>query len=178
MPVRWIVDNLEASGKPGAFCHAEGTVPAVEARLWPHRSLTPEGFVAFIAVTCGLVSIPLIAALGTPVLWGLLPFLVLTIGGIWIALRRNARDALLLSEELRLWSDRMEILRHNPRAPDQSWDANPHWVRLSLRPEGGPIRNYLTLSGNGREVELGAFLSPEERRILHDELRRALSIIR
>jgi uncharacterized membrane protein len=178
MPIRWIADHLEAPGKPGAFSHAEGDPPAVELRLWPHRSLSAEGFVTFIAVTCGLISVPLIGLIGTPVLWGLLPFFILTVGGVWIALQRNARDALLLGEELRIWSDRMEILRHNPREPDQHWEANPYWVRLSMKPEGGPVRDYLILSGAGRDVELGAFLSPEERRDLHGALQRIFAQLR
>ena len=39
-----------------------------------------------------------------------------------------------------------------------------------LRKKGGPVDNYLTLKGGGREIELGAFLSPEERADLHDQI--------
>ena len=39
---------------------------------------------------------------------------------------------------------------------------------------GGPVPDYLTLAGGGREVEIGAFLTPEERRHLEDELNRRL----
>ena len=35
---------------------------------------------------------------------------------------------------------------------------------------GGPVPHYVTLSGNGREVEIGAFLSEEERVELFSEL--------
>ena len=55
------------------------------------------------------------------------------------------------------------------------WQANPHWVRVTLHKTGGPVPNYLTLRGNGREVEIGAFLAEEERLTLQHELRRALS---
>jgi uncharacterized membrane protein len=40
-----------------------------------------------------------------------------------------------------------------------------------MHPKGGPVPNYVTLSGNGREVEIGAFLSEEERKALYDDLR-------
>jgi uncharacterized membrane protein len=36
------------------------------------------------------------------------------------------------------------------------------------------VPNYLTLSGGGREVELGAFLTPVERVELKDTLESAL----
>ena len=38
----------------------------------------------------------------------------------------------------------------------------------------GPVANYITLTGNGREVELGSFLGEDERIKLFDELNRLL----
>ena len=38
----------------------------------------------------------------------------------------------------------------------------------------GPVANYITLTGNGREVELGAFLSEDERKTLYEELEQLL----
>ena len=38
----------------------------------------------------------------------------------------------------------------------------------------GPVANYITLSGNGREVELGSFLGEDERKELFHELNRLL----
>ncbi len=146
--------------------------------LWPHRSLPPTGFAAFIVITAALLALPLLAVLGTPVVWAVLPFAVLATGGVWVALRRNAAEAGGLSEELRLARDRIEIVRRTPGGGRQDWAANPHWVRLTLHPSGGPVENYLTLRGGGREVELGAFLSPQERVALHDALARALAQLR
>jgi uncharacterized membrane protein len=51
-------------------------------------------------------------------------------------------------------------------------------VRVTLRDKGGPVEKYLTLRGSDREVELGAFLSPEERETLHAELTRVLAGLR
>jgi uncharacterized membrane protein len=39
----------------------------------------------------------------------------------------------------------------------------------------GPLPNYVTLSGNGREVEIGSFLSEDERKSLFKELQSALT---
>ena len=176
MTVTWLENRLEAPGEtpPGAFCHAAGDAPALALRLTPNRSLTPEGFVLFIGLTCGLALIPMVAMLGTPVLWAILPFFGLAVGGLWLAIARSNADG-RLTEELQLWSDRIALVRHNPRGPDQRWEANPFWVRVRLLAEGGPVENYLTLRGAGREVELGAFLSPQEREELSEALLRALA---
>ena len=173
MPVHWLENRLEAPATPGAFCHAEGKSPALTLRLTPHRSLSAEGFVLFIVLTCGLMAIPLISVLGTPVLWAVLPFFGLVVTGLWLAIARSNADG-RLCEELTLWSDRIALVRLNPRGARQEWEANPHWVRITLHERGGPVENYLTLRGGGREVELGAFLSPGERADLRAALERAL----
>lgn len=160
MPYRWTEGNRDDT--------------TLRVTLWPHRSLPTRGFVAVIAGAAAVLALPLLPALGTPVLWGLLPFLLGTLALLWLAIRRNDADA-SLREELSLAPDRIELVRHNPRGPEQRWQANPYWVRLRLRPEGGPVPNYITLKGDGREVELGAFLSPEERAELHRRLAEALA---
>ncbi len=151
--------------------------PAASLRLWPYRSLPKTGFVWFIGATALLLALPLASQLGTPGLWVLLPFLLATICGIWIALQHSYRTG-AVTEELTLTRDLITLHRHTPRRPDQSWQANPHWVRPALHPTGGPVPQYLTLSGNGREVELGAFLTPEERQELHRLLVKQLGDLR
>jgi uncharacterized membrane protein len=143
--------------------------PLAELRLWPHRSLPPQGFVAFFAITALLVALPLIAVLGSPVLWGVLPFFVVTLSAMWWGLRRSYADGEVL-EELHLWPDRVTLSRQGPRAQHAEWEANPHWVQVMLHAKGGPVENYVTLKGAGREVEIGAFLTEDERKTLHVEL--------
>lgn len=137
--------------------------------LWPYRSLSPRGFVVFIAATCLMLLLPLIAVLGSPVLWGLLPFLAGTVWLIWHFLQRSYANA-RLREDLTARPDRLELTRTNPRGAAQGWQANPYWVRAELHPKSGPVRNYITLDGAGRQVELGAFLTPGERLALFGEL--------
>lgn len=148
-----------------------------EMRLWPHRSLPPKGFAAFFAATCGLAALPLLAVLGTAALWGILPFFVLAIGGLWWALGRNTRDA-RLHEVMRLWPDRMYLAHTKASGLVQTWEASPYWVKVVVHEDGGPVPQYLTLTGGPREVELGAFLSPEERVEIASELRARLSALR
>lgn len=143
--------------------------PRLSLRLTPYKSLTPEGFVWFIAVTAALISLPLFSILGTSVFWALLPFIVIAIWGIWAALRRSWRD-MELFEDVHVWSDLIRIERHDPKHPTRTWEANPYWVRMTLHAKGGPVPNYLTLHGGPRDIELGAFLTPPER----TELKRLL----
>jgi uncharacterized membrane protein len=146
-------------------------------RLWPHRSLPRKGFAVVIGFAALMALIPMLPVLGSPVLWGLLPFFVLAIWGLWAGLMRSYRDGDLL-EELHLSRDRMDLVRTAPRKAPLAWEANPYWVQVRLHPTGGPVPDYLTLKGGEREVELGAFLSPEERQSLAVELRERLQALR
>lgn len=145
--------------------------------LWPHRSLNQRGFVWFIGTTAALIAVPLLGILGSPVLWALLPFLLAAIWAIWFALRKNGRDRDIV-EELCLSPGRITLVRHGPRGRRQDWSANPYWLRVTLHATGGPVPNYLTLKGEGREVELGAFLSEDERVALKDDLARRIARLR
>ena len=138
-------------------------------QLWPHSSLPSGGFVGFIAVTFALILLPLFPLLGTAVLWGVLPFLMVTVAAIWLALKRSYHDHNIL-ETLSLEANDVQLRRRNPKGDQQEWDCNVYWAKLSIYPSGGPVPNYLTLTGNGREVEIGAFLSEEERPVLYAEL--------
>lgn len=137
--------------------------------LWPHQSLPARGMAAFVLATFTMISLPLFALIGTAVLWGLLPFLLLAVGGIWYALNRSYHDR-SISEVLLITPNITQLDRSNPRAQDQHWECNTYWVRAALHPSEGPVPNYVTLQGGGREVEIGAFLSEEERIALYSEL--------
>lgn len=148
------------------------TSTKTELTLWPHQSLTRSGFFWFIGSTAGLLALPLLALLGTAVLWVLMVFFVLALAGVWRAIIVN-KIQLSMHEELTLDRDRLKVEHVPPRGPILAWQANPHWVSVHLRKDG-PVENYLTLRGEGREVEVGSFLSPEERAALFDELQDAL----
>ncbi|MBA3910904.1 MAG: DUF2244 domain-containing protein [Rhodobacter sp.] len=145
--------------------------------LWPHRPLTQRGFVWFVGGTAALIGAPLICVLGSPVVWVLLPFLLGAIWAIWFALRKSGRDSDIV-EDLTLSRDRVTLSRHGPGAKRQDWEANPYWLRVTLHETGGPVPNYLTLKGEAREVELGAFLSEEERIALGQELKSRIAGLR
>lgn len=160
MPYEW---------KPQPSDHA----PQWALSLWPYRSLLKRDFVIFIGSTAALVALPLLTLLGQPVLWGLLPFFLLMLAGVWFALHVSYKRGEVL-EELRVDETHAHLIRHNPKGDTQEWHANRYWVSVHMHPKGGPVEHYLTLRGGDREVELGAFLDVEERKALYDELTRAL----
>ncbi|MEC7762475.1 MAG: DUF2244 domain-containing protein [Pseudomonadota bacterium] len=172
MPYEWDIPIREAPAfdAPG---EAEGGAPVARLHLWPYRSLPKRGFAAAIGFAYVMLMIPLSAFVGTLALWWLLSPGLIAIFGLWWFIGKSYRDGEIL-EELTIWTDRMQLTRTGPRRKHAEWDANPHWVSVQVHKEGGPVKQYLTLKGNGREVEIGSFLSEDERPVLLDELERAL----
>lgn len=157
------------------------TAPADEAEaelhLWPHQSLSAQGFSLFILSFFLLALIPFFGLIGTSLLWGLLPFMLAVVGGVWFAIQRNSRDRRIL-EVLTVSPSRTHLVRHNPHGPAQDWESNTYWVKVALHERGGPVPYYVTLQGSGREVEIGSFLSEDERKALFAELTDQVRLMR
>jgi len=142
--------------------------------LWPHRSLPRRGFAVVIALFFGLAMVPLIGVLGTVLLWGLLPFGLAALAALWFGLRLSYRSGEVV-ETLSITPDETVLMRRNPDGSEQGWACNTYWARAEIHETGGPVPWYVTLNGNGRRVEIGAFLSEPERRALYGELASELA---
>ena len=116
-----------------------------------------------------MITMPLVPLFGTVLLWGLLPFLILAVAGLWFALNRSRRNAQII-EVLTLDPKEAHLTRRDPNGHQREWHCNRYWARPELHEKGGPVPAYVTLKGAGREVEIGAFLSEDERRALYDDL--------
>ena len=134
--------------------------------------MTADGFAWFIGLTALLLTLPLLAVLGSPVVWVLLIFFVAAVLGIWRAIMANRRHR-SLHEVLTVDETRIRLQHVPPKGEPLNWEANLYWTTLQLRKDG-PVEDYLTLKGEGREVELGTFLTPEERQELFQELNRLI----
>lgn len=143
-----------------------------QMRLWPHQSLPTRGMAAFILATFTMILIPVVTLLGSPLLWGLLPFVLLAVWGMYYALQRN-HHALKIVEVLTLDDKAAQLVRTEPSGTVKEWECNRYWATITKYEKDGPVPNYITLKGEGREVEIGAFLSEDERLALYDELQRA-----
>ncbi|MBY8975113.1 DUF2244 domain-containing protein [Rhodobacteraceae bacterium NNCM2] len=174
-------ENSAAGGKPPAVRASGDWVdwrerhdkPIYSVTLWPHRSMSPRLRKRMIGLAAIGLSIPLIPAWGTPVFWGLLPFLAGALGLLWLGFRSNDRSG-MLREELTIWRDEMRVERYEPKGRVRRWSADPFRVRLIMHEDGRP-ENYLTIRGGTREIELGAFLAPWERQELKEEVDEALA---
>lgn len=166
MPYQWTRVIDPASRQP------------IKARLdlWPYRSLPRQGFVWVIGITATALTLPLLAVVGTRAMWGLLPFALLAIWALWYGIEKTYASG-RKHEYLELTRDRLSVTRSDPGQADRIWQTNPYWIRAKLR-QDGPVEDYLTLTDGQREIELGAFLTPEERQALRHELTQELAAIR
>jgi uncharacterized membrane protein len=137
--------------------------------LWPYSSLPNKGFAIFILITFLMLNFPLYTLLGTKYFWIIFAFLFITLSAIWYALRKNYNDRNIL-EKLTITEKFCHLTRQNPDGSHQTWKCNSYWTKVSLHENGGPVPNYITLSGSGRVVEIGSFLSEPERKNLYGEL--------
>ena len=136
------------------------TARTQELRLWPHQSLPPKGFAAFILTTFTLILIPTLPLLGTP--WGM-----------YFALQGNYKSR-QIEEVFTLTDDTVHLTHTTPKGDVKEWDCNRYWTVVTKYEKDGPVPHYVTLRGKGREVEIGKFLSEDERIALFDELNRSL----
>ncbi len=162
---------------PYRWDQAEGPPPVRRLVLWPHRSLPPQGFAAFILGTFAMLMVPVLGLLGKAALWGVLPFALGALALTWVLLRRSYRDGQVT-----------ETLRSVPR-PGHAGARRPRRAppRLGGQPllaarrdaQGRPTGRELSdAEGRPARCRIGAFLSPEERASLKGEIELALGDLR
>ena len=146
-----------------------------DAVLHPHCSLSPRGFLIFMAVLAGAS-----LALGLWFLsrgaWPIFGFYGLEVAIVYWALRTSYRNAERF-EQVRLTDAVLTVDRADRRGRHRVLSVPPHWLRVSI---DDPVRHesQVRLSSHGQAVVVGAFLSPEERLDFARALRRALDDLR
>ena len=179
-----ILDNNQAAGgEPSAVLHSgqrdpftREDQPVWSITLWPHRSLSPEGFRIILGITATGLALPILALAGTGAAIALAPYAALALFALWAFIKLSYRSG-RMTEVLRLWPDAIAVERREPWGRIKRWTANPYWVDVEVT-DTKAVARYLTLRGNGRTIELGAFLTPEERVELADELRTRIAHLR
>ena len=143
-----------------------------DAVLTPHRALDRRGFLLVIAALGGLsfLSGVIFALHGA---WPVVGFFGLDVALVYWAFKLNYAGA-LRGEALRLSDTALEIANISPACAASVWRFEPTWVRIDVD-EGLHNQARLTVWSKGQGLEIGAFLSPDERRSLADALRTALA---
>ena len=143
-------------------------------RLAPNRSLDSYGTkIVFLVIACGFL-LPIIPFIGSPIGTTLTIFSGLTFYLFLIMLQRNFQEGNTF-EEIFISKRKITVVHQEKNKEKIIWEGNPYWTRVTLDINNPKLKNYLTLVGKGRHIELGAFLSPGERIELKDKIQNALA---
>jgi len=138
----------------------------------PNRSMTAKGmtlFVVFVGVAVFLVAIRFVL-LGA---WVILPFAILEVAllaaGFWLYERASRyRETVQLSRKNIL------ITQESVKGR-KSWQFNPYWVQVKLLPDPNDwYPSQLIIGSHGKQVEIGACLTNQEREELSKALKQAM----
>ena len=131
------------------------------AVLTPHRSLSPRGFLIFMAVLGGISFVAGMVFLSIGA-WPVFGFFGLDVLLVYWAFRANYRSARAY-EEVTVTPSELTVRKVNRHGGMREWTLNPVWVRLrrDVHEEFGLQR--LFLESQGRQLTIAGFLSPQER---------------
>ncbi|MFO7297622.1 MAG: DUF2244 domain-containing protein [Pseudomonadota bacterium] len=141
------------------------------AILTQHRSLSPTGFMILMAIV-GCSSFVLGMVFLSMGAWPVFGFLGLDVLLLYIAFKLNYRAGRLF-ELVDVTREQLVVTRVHPNGRRESFEFNPFWARVLLRewPDG---RTELRVTGHGRELLFGQFLTDDERRDFASALKGAL----
>jgi uncharacterized membrane protein len=138
--------------------------------LRPNGSLTPDQARLFLWLTAGgCFAVALFFTLQG--LWLVLPFAGLEIGVLVLALRTSMRHSRHC--EVIHVSDETILVERRDRSGIRRSEFSRHWARVSVRAAALPRHpSRLLIESQGRQCELGRFLTEAERHEVGLRLRR------
>ncbi|HSG90687.1 MAG TPA: DUF2244 domain-containing protein [Pseudomonadales bacterium] len=141
--------------------------------LQPNRSWTWRANLLFLT-TLAVVSLAIGISFLVRGFWMILPFnlLELTVVGLCLyhCVRRTHR------QEVLTFSDDELLIECGMRAPEQRHVFKRLFARFFVRRPRHPwYGTQIAVRSHGREVEIGDFLSPEDKKLLIRELRRMVN---
>ena len=143
-------------------------------RLVPNRSLDSYGTkLVFCIIAFGFL-LPIIPFIGSPIGIPLTIFSGLTFYLFLTLLQKSFQQGNTF-EEILISKNKIIVIHQEKNKEQKAWEGNPYWTRVNLDFNNPKLKNYLTLAGKGRHIELGAFLSPGERIELRDKIQNALA---
>ena len=155
---------------------AKPDTPLFRARLTPHRSLTRVQFHRLLIVV-GIASLCVTAPFVALGAWPVAGFMGLDVLIVWLAFRANFRAA-RASETLSLTPLELHVAKVSAKGARRDWRFNPAWVKLERDEHEDFGTQRLALVSRGRQVEIAAFLGPDQKAELAGKLARALGVAR
>jgi uncharacterized membrane protein len=144
--------------------------PSFDAVIHPYRSLGPFGFRLFIGVLAG-VNAAFAAVMISQGAWPVAGFLGLDVLAVTVAFRLSYAQARAF-ERVVIDGETLSVERVDQKGARQSWEFPAYWVSVWF--EESETHATVTLRSHGRSLEVGALLSPFERKDFAQALRKAL----
>jgi uncharacterized membrane protein len=146
------------------------------AVLTPHRSLTPRGFAALMAVMAVMSSFTgfVFWRLGA---WPVPGFLGLDVAALYVAFRLSYRQG-RAAEEISMTRSLLTVRRTASDGRSASAGLNPYWARLEVdrHPEFGILR--MAIAWQNHRLAIGNLVGPKERERFAAEFSAALQLAR
>lgn len=165
--------DLAPAGSEAPAAGADGCL--FDAILTPHRSLSAHGFVILMSLVAG-VGFGIGIVFMTMGAWPVFGFCGLEVFLIWLCFRLSYRSGRMW-ERVRLTPAALTVERHLTDGSRREWSFQPYWLRVVM---DDPPQHHsrLTLTSHGESLDIGGFLTPEERLDLAKALRHALATAR
>jgi uncharacterized membrane protein len=135
--------------------------PIFSAVLTPHRSLSPTGFLIFMAVLGGLSFVTGMVFLLAGA-WPVFGFLGLDVLLVYWAFRLNYRSAQAY-EQVTVTPSELTVRKVSHHGRVMEWTLNPVWVRLHRDEHEEFGLQSLFLESQGRRLTIAGFLPPQEK---------------
>ena len=145
-----------------------------EARLSPHRSLSPAGF-AIVMGALAAVSFAVGVSFLMMGAWPVFGFFVLDVGLVWLAFRLNYRAARAY-EDIRMTPHSLSVRQVSAKGTARETAFNPRWVRLEKTEDDLYGVTRVALISRGIFLIVGAFLPPLYKGELAKRLGAALAV--
>ena len=143
-------------------------------KIAPNRSLSNQGTIfVFIFLALGLF-IPIIPFIGSHIGIALTLFSGCTFYLFLFFLGKNFQSGQKY-EEIKISSEKIQIIHKEVNKEKLIWEGNPIWSQIIMEKRSKKMENYLTIREKGRYIELGTFLSPNERKNLNNKIQNALA---
>jgi uncharacterized membrane protein len=146
-----------------------------DATLRPNQPLSPSVLKAVVAAVA-FVNVAFGLTLVLHGAWPVMPFMGADVALLAWAFRASSIAA-RRHERVTLRPESLTVERHPAKGRPSEVVLNPYWVRVHLE-EPEEHWSRLSLRSHGRAVQLGAFLSPQDRQSFAETLKVALRMNR